>query len=95
MILDFQKKQHNRIELVTRPAAQQQQQQPQPAVTVRARLMGPNEAPPPASAVQKGGSDSAEPTEKPVVLNANGKPRLRRVACTCPNCKDGDRSRNK
>ena len=30
--------------------------------------------------------------------DANGQPvktRLRRVACTCPNCKDGDRSRNK
>ena len=33
-----------------------------------------------------------------VVTDANGQPvktRLRRVACTCPNCKDGDRSRNK
>ena len=32
------------------------------------------------------------------VADANGQPvktRLRRVACTCPNCKDGDRSRNK
>ena len=26
---------------------------------------------------------------------AGGKTRLRRVACTCPNCKDGDRSRSK
>ena len=33
-----------------------------------------------------------------VAVDANGQPvktRLRRVACTCPNCKDGDRSRNK
>lgn len=33
-----------------------------------------------------------------VLVDANGQPvktRLRRVACTCPNCKDGDRSRNK
>ena len=33
-----------------------------------------------------------------VTTDANGQPvktRLRRVACTCPNCKDGDRSRNK
>ena len=33
-----------------------------------------------------------------VLTDANGQPvktRLRRVACTCPNCKDGDRSRNK
>ena len=43
-------------------------------------------------------SSSGVQANSKVTTDANGQPvktRLRRVACTCPNCKDGDRSRNK
>ena len=43
-------------------------------------------------------SSSGAQSGAKVITDANGQPvktRLRRVACTCPNCKDGDRSRNK
>ena len=43
-------------------------------------------------------SSSGVQSSAKVATDANGQPvktRLRRVACTCPNCKDGDRSRNK
>ena len=66
-----------------------------PAPAMATAVVQPSQSAPSSLAPSSSTTASAAAKSAAPTLNANGKPRLRRVACTCPNCKDGDRSRNK